>query len=307
VPNLADPVDPDLVADLARYAGTITDAAGPPAVLAHRTGELVVRCGAVVVKAHAAEAVVAPHLALLDLPGLDAIMLTPLGRTRIGGRDVTAWPAGVALRPDEAYDAPWATAGTLLGRLHATPLPAADVPACGGPGRVDRALRRLAASPARTGRRAAAVRAAYETLPLWARGQAAAPELALTHGDWHLGQLVRVSAGWRMIDADDLGYGYPGWDLARPAAWYAAGIMPPELWDRFLTAYRASGGTAVPPTGDPWPALDVPARALTVQTAALAVAGGDLDTAEAFVASCGRIAGVGFERGSRALSKLLRR
>ncbi|MGW2858040.1 hypothetical protein ACWDAZ_41905, partial [Streptomyces sp. NPDC001215] len=35
---------------------------------------------------------------------------------------------------------------------------------------------------------------------------------------------------------------------------------------------REEGGPAVPSAGDPWPVLDVPARALTVQTAALAVA-----------------------------------
>jgi hypothetical protein len=77
---------------------------------------------------------------------------------------------------------------------------------------------------------------------------------------------------WLLIDVDDLGVGDPAWDLARPAAWYACGLLPPDEWSRFLTAYRGEGGPAVPSAGDPWPALDVPARALTVQTAALAVA-----------------------------------
>lgn len=63
----------------------------------------------------------------------------------------------------------------------------------------------------------------------------------------------------------------PAWDLARPAAWFACGLLPPDEWHRFLTAYRAAGGPAVPVDGDPWPALDVPARALTVQTAARAI------------------------------------
>ena len=171
MPISVDPVDARTVAGLARYAAAVAGAAaGPPVVLSHRTGELVVRCGAVVVKAHAADTAVGPRLALLDLPGVDELMLTPLDRTRIDGRDVTAWPAGVALRPDEAYDAPWVAAGTLLARLHATPLPAGQLPGYGGPGKVDRAMRRLAASPAWTGRRAAAVRAAHQTLPQWAQG-----------------------------------------------------------------------------------------------------------------------------------------
>jgi aminoglycoside phosphotransferase (APT) family kinase protein len=95
----------------------------------------------------------------------------------------------------------------------------------------------------------------------------------LCHGDLHLGQLVRTRGGdWLLIDIDDLGPGEPAWDLARPAAWFACGLLPPDEWARFLTAYQKAGGPAVPADSDPWPALDVPARALTVQTAALAIA-----------------------------------
>ncbi|MCF3961802.1 phosphotransferase family protein, partial [Streptomyces fuscigenes] len=97
---------------------------------------------------------------------------------------------------------------------------------------------------------------------------------ALCHGDLHLGQLVREPGRgrWLLIDVDDAGLGDPAWDLARPAAWFAAGLLPPDVWHRFLGAYRAAGGAALPADGDPWPRLDLPARALTVQTAALAIA-----------------------------------
>ena len=83
---------------------------------------------------------------------------------------------------------------------------------------------------------------------------------ALVHGDWHLGQLARVDGGWRLLDIDDVGLGDPAWDLGRPAGFWAAGLLGDEQWRAFLDGYRASGGPGVPPDGDPWPRLDLPAR-----------------------------------------------
>ncbi|MFB1046686.1 phosphotransferase family protein, partial [Streptomyces chrestomyceticus] len=147
------------------------------------------------------------------------------------------------------------------------------------------------------------VERAWTQLPPWARDEAPPPRATvLCHGDLHLGQLVRhpVPDGpWLLIDIDDLGLGDPAWDLARPAAWFATGLLAPAVWSRFLGAYRAAGGPAVRPCGDPWPELDIPARALTVQTAALAVAkataaGRALDEdEETVVDACGRMACAG--------------
>ncbi|GAB3651374.1 phosphotransferase family protein, partial [Streptomyces sparsus] len=144
--------------------------------------------------------------------------------------------------------------------------------ACGADPRHVRLVERVwAGLPARA-RNADAHNAAQDGTPAAHNGTGrAGPVVALCHGDLHLGQLVRPPSRaerWLLIDVDDLGVGDPAWDLARPAAWYAAGLLPTEDWQRFLGAYLDAGGCAVPPGTDPWAVLDVPARALTAQTAA---------------------------------------
>ncbi|MBW5248647.1 aminoglycoside phosphotransferase family protein [Streptomyces sp. P01-B04] len=278
-----------------------------PAVLADRADGTVVRCGPVVAKAHAAgtdTAALSARLGLAAGPALAGVLLAPLPirspEDRAGhgdaspylaeshGRPVTLWPYGEPVDPGNPDEAPWEATAVLLARLHRTgirtgrstpggPSGPAAVPAMRGPAKAALAVARMRA--ARPGERTTApVLAAWRGLPPWARDEAPAPghrAHLLCHGDLHLGQLVRHPAPhgpWLLIDVDDAGPGDPAWDLARPAAWYAAGLLPPEVWFRFLDAYRAAGGPAVRAEGDPWPELDVAARALTVQTAALALA-----------------------------------
>lgn len=275
------------LAEIARTAG----GHGEPIILYDRHDVMVIRVGGVVAKSHGPQSTdLAVRLGVAR--SLPAVLLAPYGPPQaVGARQVSVWPAGDPVNPADPDAAPWAEGGRLLAALHRSPLAAyGPLPPQGAPARVCEVMTRLPA-----GHKASpVVRRAFEALPDPLE-TVAVPRLV--HGDFHLGQLVSHEGGWRLIDIDELGWGDPAWDLARPAGLFAAGIIPSEVFNRFLAAYREAGGNAVPAEGDPWAALDIPAKALAIQTAARCVSHAveenrPLDELEmALIDTCDRIGG----------------
>jgi hypothetical protein len=287
-----------LFARLVEIGRDSAEAAASPETLYDRHGVLVVRVGDVVVKAHQADREHgSPVLARIRLAAtLPELVLAPHDPPlTVDGRTVTTAPFGDPVDPGR--ELPWEEGARLLAALHLKSVPE-GAPSWGRPTRVARLVSRLGEGPAED-----AVRRAFSTLPAWIRGEEDEPPARtehLIHGDWHLGQMVCAQDGhWRLIDIEDMGKGDPAWDLARPAALYSAGVLPPDDWERFLGAYTAAGGPAVPAQGDPWTSLDIPARSLAIQIAATCVisAGRDeraLDGPEqAMIDACVRISAAG--------------
>ena len=248
--------------------------------------------GDTVVKIHRAGTNPQELAARLRIASGSGCLLTPLSVdpeaiTAIGGeRWRTRWPRITPI-PQFPGALPWSEAGALLATLHREPIPAGvDIPDHGAVRSLRRALDALpvGAPPA--------VRQAAAALPprAWRTATLGRP-VTVVHGDFHLGQLGRGADDRVLLfDVDDLGAGDPAWDLARPAGFWASGLIPDVDWRAFLTAYRRGGGPAVPAAGDPWPALEPHACAAVVQAAAAGSARAARDeTQAALVAACARM------------------
>ncbi len=228
----------------------------------------ILRRGSVVVKLHARRidpGELGARLAAQRAPAVAEFWVQPLSAAIAvapDGRAATVWPRVEPLDPAEP--APWAEAGRLLAELHRAPVAAG--PPHGGPAR----LRRAVAGLRRLGRADVAWLVDLGECLLREESRVAPAPVTWVHGDFHLGQLARPSADGRLLllDCDDFGVGDPAWDLGRPAGYWASGLLPDDAWSAFLAAYRGAGGRGVPQVGDPWPALDLPARAAVVVAAA---------------------------------------
>lgn len=266
--------------------GPVTGQSGPP-------GSVIVVDGQVVVKTHRVgtdPVALAARLRTAARVGRDGgPLLAPLSPRPLPGpgrRWRSFWPRLEMVGQDwPAF--PWAHAGALLATLHRWPIGTRGLPEHRGVERIRRALKTMSADAP------AVIRQAAAALPPQAwQASAEGRPVSLVHGDFHLGQLGRdVTGAWRLIDVDDLGIGDPGWDLARVAGLWAAGLMPHEDWDTFIDGYRAAQGPAIPGTGDPWEVLDPLARAAVVHAAAVGARHPADESQAELVAACVRLAG----------------
>ena len=247
--------------------------------------------------------VLAARVAAVCDSSLGTVFVPPLASdvaTAPNGSLVTAWPAARVLGVDD--EIPWSDVGELLARLHRLPVPD-SLPAHAATDRLERAVERartLADEAARDLLVGLGKRLLREVRKVTGKAEPAqrhtaeltAPQASsVVHGDFHLGQVGSWAGGWRLLDLDDVGVGDPAWDLARPAGFWAAGLLGDREWADFLDGYRRAGGPAVPSSGDPWPPLDLAARC-AVHVAAVRVLSravhSDL-TASALLTACRRM------------------
>lgn len=246
-------------------------------------------CAGVIVKIHGQGTDrdrLARRLHCIGGTDMDRLWIQPLSYSPIaapGDQLATVWPRVTVLSTIDRP--PWTEVGSLLARLHQMPV-LDDPPRLGGHSRLARTIAHLRRGPADLGW-------------LLAIGESLAEQLrqpvrtTLAHGDFHLGQLghTPLRRSWKLLDVDDFGVGDPAWDLGRPAGFWRAGLLDDESWNTFLGAYREAGGPAVPAEGDPWPALQLAARAAVLVAAVQALrTPNSTETAHLLLTACRNLA-----------------
>lgn len=184
------------------------------------------------------------------------VFIPPLSKTPIAapdGRLLTFSPRTESLPED--MPPPWREAGALLARLHAVPIPD-DLPEHGG--RQQFAAAVAEADALHPGGGTDILRELGRTLIMtWPTPV----RPSVVHGTFDLGRLARLpgTSMWLLSHPHTLGTGDAAWDLAGPAALWAAGLLDEASWFAFAGGYAAAGGRTHG-EGQEWPGLDHPAR-----------------------------------------------
>jgi hypothetical protein len=200
---------------------------------------------------------------------------------------ISYWPEAERISPDKLTDGLWSEIGSLLAKLHSTPLmnsklrfPAEVFPIFSEVNEKIADCFKQGTSGSKHRLHLETINHAWISILTHKNFHKEVKDIRLrskvwSHGDFHLGQIVfihdRGKNAARFIDCDTLCHSIPEWDLARPAALFAAGILPAHLWQSFIESYAEHKFKYKLNERKLWSKLDIPAKVMTVKLATNAV------------------------------------
>ncbi len=281
-------------------------------VLSARSERTLFRFDDEVIKIHARETLAEEldaRLELISRSPWNQIFLQPIksqSQTLRQGRIMSQWPFAEALTISED-EIPWHKCGKLLAELHQIPIAVNNfpfsLPIATAAKRWQKSIAELKSLNFIDHRLKAPWLIVEEMTAKLTLPKIYSARTHWIHGDWHLGQLVREKSeqksemNLKLIDIEDMGLGHPVWDLARPGAFYAAGLLDPEDWSSFLNSYLTAGGPAFQARRNEtfWEILGPAVEVLSLQCAAVGLRKAYLeerslgDDEQAFIETCARI------------------
>jgi len=212
------------------------------------------------------------RLNLISLDSLRSQFLQPLSRKPEvrEGRALTLWPYAKPLPADSLEDVPWNDCAALIAALHKVELePQLVALGSGWLMRLSRSIEKLERMSASAER--SIILEAAQTLPLFSSASWTHHKQSYIHGDWHPGQVAYYENKLVFIDIDDVGIGNRMFDLAKPAAYFLAGLLPNHMWKEFSEGYQNSCNMSQENRDTFWSELELPARAAVIQSAITAL------------------------------------
>ena len=201
--------------------------------------------------------------------------------------DISYWPEAERLSPNKLTKSIWSEIGILLAKLHSTPLKKIELRF---PSELFKIFSDINEKLQRCNKQCAAgskhrtqlkiIYQAWISILTHKNFHKVVKDIRLrpkvwSHGDFHLGQIVFIkdqeNSSARFIDIDTICHSIPEWDLARPSALFAAGILPAPLWRSFIESYFELGLKQTLNEKILWSNLDMPAKVMTIKLACLAL------------------------------------
>ena len=199
---------------------------------------------------------------------------------------ITYWPIAEKLSENHLSNGLWSEVGKLLAKLHSSPLDKTQKYSTElfsifsqVNEKIVECYKQAKDSPVH-GQHLATIRRAWYRILTHRNFHVVLKDMRLkqrvwTHGDFHLGQIVFVKDNDRtnamFIDVDTMCVSIPEWDLARPAALFASGILPPDAWQCFIESYGKNISNHEFNQKNLWSRLDIPAKVMVVKLATSAV------------------------------------